>query len=146
MKKILIICLVLIGFQASSQNLDTVLVRNLQLQAQDWAWLVGSQRNQNTDSLSIVAFRYIRTKIRAANPPAWTTNVTIDSLPGFIVLDFYKAVKTANAGEIVSRYTPIVNSISGKVNLSYWIGFIDGNLNGDFNRKRDLGKYLVMDN
>jgi hypothetical protein len=146
MKKLFALLFVFATIKVSAQNLDTVIVRNLQLQAQDWAWLVGSYPNINGDSATTVTFRRLRDKIRAANPTTWTTNVTIDSLPGKVVFTFYQLAKTSNAGEIVSRYTAITSSISAKTNLAYWIGYFDAVMQSDFDRKRDKGKNIVMDN
>lgn len=147
MKKILFAILILAGINAGAQNIDTVLVRNLQLQAQDWAWLIGKNVNAiNTDSASAKEFRRLRDRIRTANPPAWTTNVTIDSIPGFVAFAFYKTVKTSNAGEIVSRYTAITGALEAKTNLTWWITPFNAVMVSDFNRPRDLGKYIVMDN
>lgn len=143
MKQILF-ALLFISTVSQAQNIDTVVVRNLQMQAQDWAWVVGKY-GVPTDSLNLVVFRKIRAKIQQAIPPTWATSITIDSLPGRVVLAFYEMVQRADAGEIVNRYTAIKNSISGKANLSYWIGFIDARVSMEFDRKRDLGKNILID-
>jgi hypothetical protein len=114
------------------------------MQAQDWAYLVGAY-NTTADSVAMVDYRRIRTKVQQAIPPAWTTSLTVDSLHGKTVIDFYQMAKTSAAGEIVSRYTAITNAISAKTNLAYWIGFVDSAISGDFNRKRDRGKNLLID-
>jgi hypothetical protein len=143
--KLLIIGL-LFSFSLSAQTLDTVRVRNLSLQAQDWAWLVGKLSGQiNRDSLSIVAFRKIRQAAQNAGQVQWTTNVNIDSLPGSVVVAFYQTAKTAAAGEIVNRYTAITGAISAKAVLSYWVGLLDGVIGSDFTRYRDLGKNIILD-
>lgn len=126
------------------QRIDTIYVRNLTLQAQDWAWLVGAHGGGN-DSATLIAFRKLRAKIQASTPPTWTTTVTMDSLPGFIVVNFYQLAKTAKAGEIVSRYTAITNAIAAKTVLAYWLGLIDGAISSDFDRHRNLGKYRLLD-
>lgn len=148
MKKILFSLLL---FSASimtrAQTLDTVMVRNLSLQAQDWAWLVGANATQiNYDSASSATFRRIRDKIRTANPASWTVSVTIDSLPGKYVLAFYRQVKTGNSGEIASRYSAITTAISAKTNLSPWINAFDQAVLDDYNRRREVGRYIIMDN
>jgi hypothetical protein len=146
MKKIILIFLVTISINAKAQNLDTVLVRNLSLQAQDWAWLVGKYVDRDADSATSSQFRRIRDRIRTANPATWSTSVNIDSIPGAIVLAMYKAVKFANAGEIVSRYSAIITAISAKTNLSSWLTTFDTLIGNEFTRFRDRGKNIIMDN
>lgn len=145
MKTIIFILFSFVTISARSQQLDTVYVRNLTMQAQDWAWLVGKYPNKQADSSTAKAFRKIRTVIQSNIPPTWTTTVTIDSLPGFIVVAFYQQAKTANAGEIVTRYAGITNAISAKANVSYWVGYIDAAVAGDFDRARNLGKNFLID-
>lgn len=144
MKRIIVAFLVFVSVGAAAQNLDTVIVRNLQLQAQDWAYLVGSY-NTTADSAAMDAYRKIRDAVQKNKPASWTTNLTIDSLPGSVVVAFYQIAKTSNAGEIVSRYTAIINAISAKANIAYWVGFIDSAVLNDFSRKRDRGKNLLID-
>lgn len=136
----------LIPFVASSQtpNIDTVLVRNLQMQAQDWAWLIGKY-GVPSDSINLATFRRIRNKVQESIPPTWTTSVTIDSLPGKVVMAFYESTLRADAGEIVNRFTAIKNAISSKANLAYWIGLVDGRVSAEFDRKRDIGKNILID-
>lgn len=143
MKYILIIS-ILFSISAKSQVLDTVIVRNLTMQAQDWAYFVGSY-NTTADSVTMVAYRRIRNKVQEAIPQGWATNLTVDSLPGRIVIDFYQMIKTSPAGEVVSRYTAMTNAITAKTNLAYWIGFVDASAVSDFIRKRDRGKNLLID-
>jgi hypothetical protein len=130
----------------SAQNLDTVRVRNLSLQAQDWAWLVGKNISSiNSDSATIKAFRHIREAVQAVQSPQWTTAINIDSIPGRIVMAFYSTAKTSNAGEIVSRYTAITNAISAKAVLAYWIGRVDESVSSDYIRAREAGKNVLID-
>lgn len=147
MKRLIIFFAVAFTISASAQDLDTVLVRNLQLQAQDWAWLIGKNVTAiNNDSASANQFRRIRDRIRTANPASWTSNVTVDSVPGWVALAFYKTAKSANAGEIVSRYTAITGAIEGKQNMTSFITIYNAAMLTDFNRYRDLGKHVTMDN
>lgn len=145
MKKInLFLAALSVSAVMSAQNLDTVRVRNLTMQAQNISWAVG-KLGTGTDSISAYDFRKIRSVIQANVPPSWTTNVTIDSLHGRTVLAIYQLVKTSNAGEIASVYAAMVNEISSKTNLLYWIGLIDGAINSDYTRSRDLGKIRLLD-
>lgn len=145
MKKKLLFLSILFTLGAQAQRIDTVLVRNLILQAQDWAWMVGRVNDPNSDSLTAYSFRRIRDKIRTVNPAAWTTNVTIDSIPGSIALAMYKMAKNAPAGEIATRYSAITTAISGKSNMSYWTGLYDTEMAAIYQRYRDRGKNILMD-
>lgn len=144
MKKSILVIAFLFSLTSQAQILDTVIVRNLTMQAQDWAYLVGAY-NTTADSVTMAAYRRIRNKVQETIPQSWTVNLTVDSLPGKIVMDFYQMAKTSPAGEIASRYTAILNAINSKTNLAYWIGFADASVSGDFIRKRDRGKNLLID-
>lgn len=141
--KYILILLTLITLSAKAQIIDTVLVRNLQMQSQDWAWLVG--KYEGGDSTSLKALRRIRTKVQTDNPQTWTVNLTVDSLPGIIVIKFYELLMTARAGEIATRYAAIKSAISGKVNLAYWVGVVDGHAASEYDRRRNTGKYILID-
>ena len=144
MKKLLFSLFLLASMVAKSQNgLDTMKVRSLTLQAQDYAWLCGNL--PDGDSLSIVTLRTIRTKVQSIQNPTWTTNVTIDSLPAFVVVRWYSVVCNSGASEIAARYTAIKNAIAAKSNIAYWIGAIDNQASNDYDRKRTLGKNKILD-
>ena len=143
MKKTILIAFVLCSLFANSQNIDTVKVRSLTLQAQDWAWLCGQL--PDGDSLSIVTLRTIRTKVQAASNPTWTTNITLDSIPGVLAVRFYAITMSAPALEISARYTAIKNALSSKTNIAYWLGMIDGQASSEYDRKRTLGKNKILD-
>lgn len=141
MKKIIAILLVVVSLNAKSQTVATVT-----LQAQDWAWLIGKNANSIVnDSTSNTEYRKIRDQIRTANPASWTTNVAITNIPEWVVMAFYRTVKTSNAGEIVSRYTAITTQIESKAQLSAQITAFNERIAADFVRVRDLGKYITMD-
>lgn len=147
MKKIAILLFVFLSLQAGAQNLDTVKVRWLTLQAQDVAWLIGGVNDVNQDSATAAVFRKVRDKVRATTlTTGWTTPITFDSLPGYVGVHFYQMAKSANAGEIAPRYTAITNALSSHANLAYWIGAFDAVLNQDYLRQRDRGRTILMDN
>lgn len=128
-----------------AQNLDTVIIRsNITLQAQDWCWLRG-KLGASKDSVLLTNDRRMNMLVAPQLPLAWTANVTFDSLPGRLVFAFYQAVKTANAGEIVSRYTAIVNALAAKTELNYWYGFFDANIARDYDATRNIGKNVYVD-
>lgn len=146
MKKLLTFLTIVLPISVMSQILDTVYVRTLTMPAKDWSWVVGKNASSiNGDSLTIVAFRKIRAAAQSVQNPTWDTNITIDSIPGRIVLGFYQTAKTANAGEIVSRYTAITTAIAAKTVLAYWIGRIDEAVSSDYNRAREIGKQILLD-
>jgi hypothetical protein len=143
MKKIVFILLVFAS-SVNAQSLDTVVVRNLSLQAQDWAWFVG--KNASTvDSVSQKAIRMIRTRVQATANLTWTTVINVDSLPGSVVVGMYSQLNSAPAGEIAVRYSAIKTAISAKANLAYWIGFIDAQGPSEFDRKKNIGKNVLVD-
>lgn len=144
MKKIIAVICILFSITAKSQNIDTVFVRNLTLQAGDWAYLVGSY-NLTLDSVSISGYRKVRAKVQEALPPNWTTNITIDSIPGRTVVEFYQIIKSSPAGEIATRYMAITNAIAAKTNITYWVGYFDAANTSEFVRKREKGKNLLVD-
>lgn len=144
MKTLLITITIFLSLTTKAQNIDTVFVRNLTLQAQDWAYLVGSY-NLTLDSVSMFGYRKIRAKIQEAIPPNWNTNITIDSIPGRTVVEFYQIIKSSPAGEIATRYTAITNAIAAKTNIALWVGYFDGVNASEFARKRDKGKNLLID-
>ncbi len=144
MKILITFITVVLPFAAMCQgNLDTIRVRNLTLQAQDWAWFAGGV--SGNDSLSVISLNIIRRKVQAAIPPNWTTNITIDSLPGRTVIALYQMTLTAPAAEIESRYSAIKSAIAAKTQVSYWVGLLDGATGGDFTRRRTLGKNKLID-
>lgn len=145
MKKIITTIIVIISLNASAQRLDTVLVRNLQMAAYDWC-LFDSRLQESSDSLAQLTHRRIRTKIQQVNPANYNVLITVDSLPGVYVMAFYQAVQNWPAGEIAARYNTITTAISGKANLSYWVGLIDGVKQDAILRARNKGKFGLIDN
>lgn len=144
MKKIIsLLATLLIGSVIWAQVLDTVLVRNLQMQVQEWAWCVG-KNGASTDSMTMVAYRRIEAVALANRPLTNTTNLTVDSLNGRVVMDFYRALLKYGS-EIETRYSNIKSAISGKANLSLWTT----QANDQKDKRKDAtiknGKALVVD-
>ncbi len=152
MKKIIVIVAVLFSLNASSQNIDTVSV-SLTLRAQDWAWAIGKY-GSGSDSTSRASIRQLRTAILAANPPAWTTNVTINNVPGRVVRTIYGLFVYASFGEVLqlgnttAERTTIFTNIRAINNsvLQYFIGQIDGEISNQYLNNRNNGKAILMDN
>jgi hypothetical protein len=150
MKKLLVAILFFTTAAAHAQNLDTVMVRNLTLDADDVAYFIGSW-NIAVDSVSISTFNRIRKQIQANKPASWSSSVTIDSLPGPIVLDMYKKAITDMYGVMgmkrsgVTRGDRIMAAIKTKTNMLPFLTAIDALPDTEFNRFRDRGKNRVID-
>lgn len=152
MKKILFIIGLLFTINANSQNLDTVSV-SLVLRSQDWAWAIGKY-GSGTDSLSRSRIRAIRTAIIAANPQTWTTSVTINNVPGVVVMYVYNSFVNAAFSEVLqmgtttAERTTIYTNIRAINNsaLQYHIGVTDVSFVNSFINNRNAGKSIVMDN
>ena len=146
MKRIIGLLLIILPFLSQAQSLDTVYVRHLTLQARDWAWLVGRNESSiNRDSATAKAYRNIRSTVQEVQNLSTTTNVTIDSIPGKIVKDFYATVKFSNAGEISNRYNAITSAISGKAQMAYWVGYYDARVSADYEEIFSRGKRILLD-
>lgn len=152
MKKLFIIAALLFSTNIHSQNLDTVNV-SLTLRAQDWSWAVG-RVGSGTDSVTRARVRQIRTAIVAANPATWTTNVTINNVPGSVVMAIYNTFIHAGFGEIINmgsntaERTTIYTNIRAINNsaLQYHIGLRDGESSSQFIHNRQSGKTILIDN
>ena len=144
MKKALLALVILIAVKVNAQNLDTIRVRSLTLQAQDWAWFAGVL--SASDSLSANTINLIRAKIQSNIPASWATNVTLDSLPGKYIVFFYQVLLSAPSGEVAARYSAIKAAIAAKTNISTWINAIDTRANDAFINRRTLGKHKLIDN
>ena len=152
MKKIILSIAILVSVNSYSQNLDTVRV-SLTLRAQDWAWGVGKY-GAGTDSISRVRIRAVRTAMLAANPASWTTNVTINNVPGVVVMYLYNSFVYAPFSEVLqmgnttAERTTIYTNIRAINNsaLQYYIGSTDGSFPAQFINTRNVGKSIVLDN
>ena len=153
MKKLLIAVIISLSSTICySQSLDTVNV-SITLRAQDWAWAVGKYGTGN-DSTSKARIRALRTAIMAANPPTWTTNVTINNVNGHVVMWIYNAFLYAPFGEVlpmgnnIAERTTIYTNIRAINNsaLQYFIGASDAGAANRFILSRQDGKGILMDN
>lgn len=152
MRKLLIIISVLFSVNSYSQNLDTVSV-SLTLRAQDWAWGIGKY-GTGGDSTSRARIRQIRTAMVAANPATWQTNVTINNVPGTVVMWIYNHFLYAGFGEVLAmgnttaERTTIYNNIRAINNgvLQYYIGTVDATANTNYIKTRQDGKTILLDN
>lgn len=149
MKKLIAIIAVFISLSASSQ-----VVASLTMTGEDWAWCIG--RNLNTiryDSASRSEFRKMRTQILATPlTNGWATNITVTNIPEWVVMAFYRSVKTGSAGEIAHRYSAITTAIQSKAQLTTQINDFNSKIyntdpaeNSDFERTRNAGKQEVFD-
>ncbi len=135
-----------------SQNIDTVSV-SLTLRSQDWAWAIG-EYGEGSDSLTRKKVRDIRTAIIAANPATWTTNVTINNVPGRIVVAIYRLFSNASFNTVMqmgnnnAERTVIYTNIRAINNqaLQYFVLQIDEHYLFDYINSRSKGKTIIMDN
>jgi hypothetical protein len=144
MKKVLVAILLFVAHSLSAQTV------NITLPAQDFAWLIGKNAPYIVnDSASNTEYRKIREQIRTANPAAWATVITVNNIPEWVAMAFYRTVKLSNAGEIAARFSAITTQIESKPSLAAAIASFNARLVGtptsDYERYRDIGKHIVMD-
>ncbi len=152
MKKLFFAIAIFCSATCYAQRLDTVSV-SVTLRSQDWTWAIGKY-GQGTDSVSIVRIRTIRAAILAANPQTWTTNVTLNNVPGPVVMMIYNYFIYAPFGEVLqmgnntAERTTIYTNIRAINNsaLQYFIGLSDGGLGSMFLNSRSKGKNILLDN
>lgn len=152
MKKLLTIIGVLFVTSLPAQNLDTVFV-SLTLRSQDWAWAIG-QYGEGADSISRAKIRQVRAAMIAANPATWTTNVTINNVPGNIVLHIYRSFLNCPFGVVLAMGTTTserttiytnIRALTHPVIVSY-VAQTDLFPPEEYIRVRTRGKNIVLDN
>lgn len=151
MKKILLILLFAPLF-SSSQSLDTVSV-SLTLRSQDWAWAIG-EYGEGSDSASRVKVRQIRQAIITANPQTWGATVQINNLPGKVVFSIYRLFCAApfsvvfSMGNTTAERATIFTNIRAINNaaLQFFISLQDSQHLSEFERARNKGKNIILDN
>lgn len=129
----------------SQINLDTLWVRNITMTAGDWSYLTGKVLSKSQDSIMIGAIRKVRTVVQAQNPANFNTNVTIDSISGNAMMEWYKILLFSPFIEIKGRGTNIFNAITGKANLTPFITEVDNSITDLFIRERTRGKNYLLD-
>ena len=146
MKKYIIIIGLFLSLKSYSQNIDTVFVRHTTMTSGDWAYLTGSSLSREIDSVMIVALRRVKNAITIANPPNFNTNVTIDSIPGLAMMQWYKDLLFSPFGETRNRGGNIFTVITGKSQLATFINEIDTRVGDLFIKQRTKGKNYLLDN
>lgn len=144
MKKILIIGLFISNI-VSAQNLDTLWVRNITMTAGDWSFLTGKVLSKPQDSIMIAAVRKVRTVFQVQNPANFNTNITIDSISGQAMMEWYKILLFSPFIEVKGRGNNISNAITGKANLTPFITEVDNSVTDLFIRERTRGKNYLLD-
>lgn len=153
MKKVLTIIVVfLIALASQAQNLDTVNV-NLTLRAKDWAWFAGKY-GAGQDSVTRAKVRALRDAVRTANPQTWDATVTVNNVPGHMVIFLYHSFATAPFGEvwemgsnqaeriyIATQIKAVNNSV-----LQYYVGVVDAQVAANYTGNRQRGKEILLDN
>lgn len=138
MKAILLSILMIISVNSFSQSIDTVYVRNLTLRAEDWYWLKGQWYPSGTTAKA--AWKKMRAKLTADNPGNNTTNVTIDSIPGSIALQFYSMFMNASKGETSNLTNNISSNIKAYTPMLLFTNAVDAELLNRFQGRRADGK------
>lgn len=143
MKK-LITMLVLTASLESSSQVDTMIIREpITFQLQDLAWLRG-KLGATQDSAVMRSDRNINAKVRALPNPTWATNVSVDGLPGRLVIIFYNIAKR-NGSEFASRYSAIVSALRGVTQLATYFDNIDDAIDREKDAAITIGKYIYVD-
>lgn len=157
MKKILLLIIIAItsSLFAKSQNcsLDGV-TASLTLEKRHWFWAV-SKYGEGQDSISRARIRALRTAIIAANPATDATNVTLNNVPGEIIVFIYTAyLNNCSTGEYLQMgstdaerrtiYTNVRAIANSCVQAN--ISSIDTQATLNYNSSIGKGKSIVFDN
>ncbi len=89
MKKILLSLCIIFSINTFSQCSLNGVTSSLQLQFRHWK-LIANKIGIGTDSLTINRMRALRTQMLAANPATETTLVTINNIPGEVIVEIYR--------------------------------------------------------
>lgn len=123
--------------------IDTVIVRNLSMQARDWLLLVKAVHGTD-DSLSIKTLDRIQAVAKAASP-ALNAALIVDSLPGSVVMAFYRRINTLPAGVVSARFSAIRTAIRARVNLDYFTNEVDLFFSRAYDKEVQVGKHIIID-
>jgi hypothetical protein len=144
MKRLFFLILFSGAIASQAQNLDTVIVRTeTTLPLVDWLWMRGKGGMAN-DSLTLVADKRINAELKKIPGLTAATLVTLDSLPGRMMMGFYRSLR-AYGSERASRYNTILTALTAHPTLAYWIGRLDGAISRDSDQAITLGKNLWVD-
>lgn len=147
MKKLLAILIFILPFASKAQivnPLDTIVVNGLVLKADVVAVFVGKNAS-NTDSLSIKTLRTIETQVRAQAPATWNTDVTLNSLSGKAVVEMYEQFLRMAGGVTRSRFDAVRAAFRSRTNILTFIDALEAQMPDIFNRLRDIGKHVLLD-
>lgn len=144
--KYILLYLMFIPSIAFSQNIDTIWVRNITMTAGDWSYLTGKALSKSQDSVMIGAVRKVRAVVQFQNPANFNTNVTIDSISGKAMMEWYKILLFSPFIEVKGRGNNIFTAITGKANLTPFINEVDASIGDLFLRHRGAGKNYLIDN
>ena len=145
MKKYITIIGLFLSLNSFSQNIDTVFVRHTTMTSGDWSYLTGSSLSREIDSVMIVALRRVKNAITIANPQNFNTNITIDSIPGLAMMQWYRELLFSPFGETRNRGGNIFTVITGKSQLATFINEIDTRVGDLFIKQRTKGKNYLLD-
>ena len=145
MKKILSTILILVSIETFSQgSMDTIYVRNLTLRWEEWAWLKGKW--SPADSVEKKTFRKIRSAVLDANPSSFTTNITIDSIPGKTAMIFYTIFNNSSKAETAPMSNNISQNIKNYAPMTAFCNLFDAVPVAIYQNTRKNGKEDLLDN
>jgi hypothetical protein len=125
-----------------AQNIDTVYVRNLQLKYEEWSWIVGGINPQGLDSTNKKRYKKFLKFLDDADPAAFSTNITFDSLPGrFAMFAFQEYWANAEAREHMGQ--GIDNKLRLYTPLSSFISAADAARLAKFTSRRNAGRDAI---
>ncbi len=153
MKKILLsICIIFsINSFGQSCSLDGV-TASLTLQFRHWKW-AASKIGIGTDSVSTNRMRAFRTQMLAANPATDATNVTINNIPGEVIVEIYRLYIFNNSfaeyfqmGSTDAERRTIFTNIRALANscIVSNVAVIDSQSTGFYNNTLTRGMYIIF--
>lgn len=103
MKKILLSILILISIDSFAQNIDTAKA-SLTLRLREWEWVIG-KKGAGDDSISAARVRVLRNAVIAAGTLNPDANITVNNVPGNIIMDIYRIYLNSSVGDMLNLGT-----------------------------------------
>ena len=135
MKKLLAIILFLPLVASSQVNMDTVYIRNLTMSKALWMYHTGTYGQTDDSTISVQIGRINQ----AVTGVGLNAQVTVDSLPGRLVVAFYGQVLTARTGTTIGRVTEMRQPFAGKAQITDALAAMEAAADAEFARRVRLG-------
>ncbi len=152
MKKILLSICIIFSINSFSQcSLDGV-SSSLTLQFRHWKW-AASKIGIGQDSISVNRMRAFRTQVLAANPATDATNVTINNVPGEVIVEIYQLylfscsfAEYFNMGSTDAERRTIFTNIRALNNacIVSRVATIDNQALGFYNNALTRGNFIIF--